>query len=433
MKNIVVEKLPLEIDKGTVITITDNTVSHLTHGIHKYPGKFIPQIPEWALCKYENKISDGYVLDPFCGSGTTLLECSLKGIKSIGIDIDPLSCMISKVKTTPIDKERLEWLLNKLTAFNKIEKQYYNPKTHNLDHWFSSDSVRKLGSIRSHIESIYIDDKITKDEYDLLIIIFSSIIRKVSNADNRSQKTYVSHTRIKKPSEVFSEFSKSLNNTINDVLDYTEALSENYQKPKIFNTSSTNINEIIDKFKIELVITSPPYIKSIDYVYNQMAELFWIGDLFDLDTQEKQNKWKRNYLGAKNILKQDYSLFNQRKDRFGIDKLDETIKNINLHDPKNGFKHAYIVHDFFKQIEDHLGTVHKCLESGGIYIMVVGNSSVSDFRVKTDKFISEIGERIGFEVVNYWSYEIRNRYMNFDRKGKGGIIDQDHVIEFQKR
>ena len=61
--------------KGQLLNITSNNVTYFTHIIHKYPAKFIPHIPRWAINKYlrgKGKL----VLDPFCGSGTTLVEAS---------------------------------------------------------------------------------------------------------------------------------------------------------------------------------------------------------------------------------------------------------------------------------------------------------------------------------------------------------------------
>ena len=59
-----------------------------THGLHRFPGKFIPQIPRYLLRNYLTK--DSRILDPFCGSGTTLIEACVAGHDCIGCDIDPL-------------------------------------------------------------------------------------------------------------------------------------------------------------------------------------------------------------------------------------------------------------------------------------------------------------------------------------------------------
>ncbi len=65
--------------------------------------------------------------------------------------------------------------------------------------------------------------------------------------------------------------------------------------------------------------------------------------------------------------------------------------------------------------------------------MVVGDSSVSDTFFNTAGFLIEIAERNGFEIRNKWGYKIKNRYMRFDRKGRGGIISIDWVLGFIKK
>ena len=71
---------------------------YLTHGLHPYPAKYIPQIPA-ALIRELSNTGDA-VADIFCGSGTTLVEALLAGRNAIGIDANPLACLISKAKTT---------------------------------------------------------------------------------------------------------------------------------------------------------------------------------------------------------------------------------------------------------------------------------------------------------------------------------------------
>ena len=81
----------------------------MTHGLHPYPAGMIPQIARRLIEKYSNR--DDVVLDPFCGSGGVLVEATLLDRKSFGIDINPLACLLARVKTTPIDPKRLieEW------------------------------------------------------------------------------------------------------------------------------------------------------------------------------------------------------------------------------------------------------------------------------------------------------------------------------------
>ena len=88
------KKIPL----GKEFRLLTNNVSYSTHTIHKYPSKFIPQVPHWAIQKYLKDVPNSYVFDLMCGSGTTMLEAFLQNKNSVGVDVDPLACLISKVK-----------------------------------------------------------------------------------------------------------------------------------------------------------------------------------------------------------------------------------------------------------------------------------------------------------------------------------------------
>ncbi|MCJ2512770.1 MAG: site-specific DNA-methyltransferase, partial [Candidatus Thermoplasmatota archaeon] len=110
-------------------------VSYATHGIHRYPAKFIPQIPRFCLESY-SRVGDD-VLDPFMGSGTTLLESYILGRNSYGVDIHPLARMIAKVKITPLDPGHLDSLANHLFARIKADEDdnsEWIPEIPNRDH-----------------------------------------------------------------------------------------------------------------------------------------------------------------------------------------------------------------------------------------------------------------------------------------------------------
>ena len=266
------EIIPTEIEEKSILNIVTRDVNTHTHGFHKYPAKFIPHIPKWAIGKYLNGNKDKNILDPFCGSGTTLVEGVLAGYNVIGVDIDPLSVMISKVKTTRVDEAELKkisvWLVNEIKA---KKKGTFKPDCETIEHWFTKDAIKKLSAIRTLINQIpekFGDSKKVKDIQDLLLICFSSIIRRVSNADNESQKTYVSHTKVKEPVEVNELFFTQLDFFVDRAINFS-SVTNSRTNNKIFHSSSaTLLSKKLKEVQIDLAVTSPPYIKAIDYIYN---------------------------------------------------------------------------------------------------------------------------------------------------------------------
>lgn len=182
-------ELPIDIVNDAQYVILQQNPNEYSHSYFKYPCKFIPEIPRWFLKKYINK--NDIILDPFSGSGTTVLESSIRGIKSVGIEISKLSQLLAKVKTYKLNQEEIIIINNFVDSLNKdIEIKY--PEIENLNHWFDKDNINKLSIIRANIKEIKNNHVV-----DFLNVCFISIIRKCSKADNVSPKPYVSK-KIKK-------------------------------------------------------------------------------------------------------------------------------------------------------------------------------------------------------------------------------------------
>src|SRR5690606_14460051 len=143
------------------------------------------------------------------------------------------------------------------------------------------------------------------------------------NADNQTQKTYVSHTKPKTPESAKPLFLKVLD-------DYAERLLA----ARLTSSSAASVLDACDAMNFgnhwrnldlplaDLIVTSPPYLNSVDYVYNQMAEYFWVGDLFGLADQASQNEHKRRYVGSTKV---DHAVY-RTQPRTSIRAIDQVIE-----------------------------------------------------------------------------------------------------------
>ena len=140
----------------------DDDTKISNHGFHTYPAMMIPQVARRLIETYGKNAK--VLLDPFMGSGTALLEAKLHENFEIayGIDINPLSLLIAKAKTTPIDGKILLEEKNKLinrcleskfdANFNKISIE--KPEFDNINFWFKKDVITDLAIIKKNSESI---------------------------------------------------------------------------------------------------------------------------------------------------------------------------------------------------------------------------------------------------------------------------------------
>jgi len=417
--------IPSKPKNGDTFLIKASGVSSSTHGIFKYPCKFIPHIPRWFIKNYASEKTKKYgVLDPFMGSGTTLVEASLLGYPSYGVDIDPLSKLLSTVKTTPLSSKDFsiidDFFSNYQVSIKKTDQlknkiNSYIPDKDLISYWFSESNIKDLAFIRFLIHSNFHKFRNRKVK-DFLEIVLVSIIRKVSKADNQSPKPYIS-TKIKKDHViVFDEFLKNLLKYIDAVKDF----SKNYKsKVKIIGFDARKIDKkSLNLEKISLAMTSPPYINAFDYVRSLKLENFWLDD-FD---RKKLNELYDHQIGSEKV-----KTFNEIP-IYGLKELDEVLSKIYSLDKKR----AWVTFKYFQAMKENLKSVYDCLHKGGFYCIVVGNSRIRGFEVDTSSILLKIAKGLGYKKRVNFSYVIRNRYLRIPRSGRGGFIPKDYILVLEK-
>jgi hypothetical protein len=433
LETVKVESLPQLIGcSGITYEITASKSNEYTHDIYKFPTKFIPEIPRWAL-RTLSKRNGAAIMDPFCGSGTTLVEASLLGKFSVGIDINPFCRLLSKVKTTPFNSKKFdesERLFNKIMSSLKDERNIHHrnkldlPELYNLEHWFSKAAINELAVIRdliSHSQGVTSDDVV-----DFFKICLASILKRVSFADKQSPKPYVSKRIIKKPPAVTKEFSRSYRNSIESLKRFSAAVHNRYSHIVPCGNAKELIlgKTFLDQEGIEgydLMVTSPPYINAYDLVRTFKLELFWL----DLIHSQEVRGLKEKHIGTEEIPQILYSKGSPTSGHEGLDDIIEKIYRVDE-------KRAYVVWKFFDDMKQNLQQVFDLLLPGGCYVIVVGNSKIRNNEIQTSRILSDIGCKIGFQEIERLSYIIKNHYLRIPRGVRGGKIKVDHIGVLQK-
>ena len=413
-----------DIPNGSNILIISKDQSYLTHGIHKFPAKFFPELPRYLIRKYSKP--GGYVIDPMCGSGTTVLEAMLNKRIGIGADIDPIALLITKVKTTPIQSEPLE------TASKILEQQVkkfdnsadYNPvipEFHYRDKWFRSFVLRDLGIIRDGILAIKKNTQISQvdDIVDFFQVIMSSIIRDVSNADPHCTRTVLRKKVRKKilPGDTLKKFHQRLTHQIHEMKQLTEILNDSEYFHSQIPGGTALATELCDD-SIDLAVTSPPYINAVDYPRTHQLEMYWLGLLDD----GPLSKVKRKYIGTETVYKDEYKDLQVS----GYETLDPVLEKIYKLDPRR----SYIAYKFFDDMKDHMQEMIRILKPGSRYCVAIGNNLMRGVRVKSHEILAEIAESsVGFELEKQFFSKLIRHFIRIPRKER---MQGEWVLIFRK-
>ena len=334
--------------------------SFLTHGLHKYPAKFFPELPRWLIKRYSQE--NDHILDPFAGSGTANVEALLSKRNSVGIDVDPFSRFISKVKVTPLGEKELKsskkTLLEAILDYRpSLVAESDLPNFPYRDNWFNKEILLELTYLKNQIAALDTNNGVK----DFFKVCLSSIIRAVSNADDNCTRTVIRKklNKLVRPSDALNRFVKALHVKVPKMV----AFSQNYPKGII-----TDFPEDMDarniKYKanyFDLAVTSPPYVNAVDYPRTHQLEMYWLGFAQDsLTALKKQN------VGTESVSVVHYKVQHE----IGVPEADRVMANIFESDPRR----AFIAFKYLDDMRKNLIEVYKVLREGGRYIIVVGNT-----------------------------------------------------------
>lgn len=390
---------------------------YLTHSFFAYPAKFIPQIPRYFIKEYMHNHHS--LLDPFAGSGTTLVEAQLLGYQSYGIEINPLGRLLSEVKTTPLNIKHYREEQDKLLAL--ISSKNTNPTIPdfpNLDFWFTRHAQMELGIIRTAIDSLR--DSATKKFF---LVCLASIIRKSSNADPRiSKPVFTAEMRSKtdrtvKPIEMFkakvSEYGAR-------VLTMSSFLESNTVKASIIGTDARKIN--LPDRSVYLVLTSPPFVNAQEYFRTTKFEIYWTG----LATHEKIKELETKMIGLERV-NDDYTELHLLEED-GLESIDKVIKKIYDLDRQR----AFIVYDYFLQMKTVFSEIMRVLDDNGYFVITIGDNVIRKVPIKTHELIIDLAQYMGFRTqkVNYDLIKVRS--LSTKRNVTAGLMDKEWAMVFTK-
>lgn len=293
MKDIIKDKL-LSIDWD----FKDSNTTDLSHSLHPYHAKFIPQIP-YLLIKILTREHDS-VLDPFCGSGTTLVEALRLKRRSVGVDNSPLSCLLSKVKTTKIQQKKLETICIELLKRVKKGGEPIIPDFPDKGKWFTFINLNDLGLIWKNIDYFKNQDL---DIYNFFRVVFSSILKTVANYKHHWNWTFIGDNVLpdkeRKKIDVFKIFERKLQKSKKMLTDLNNIIASTTVSAEIFDLDARKISCNIPT-QFNLMVTSPPYPCAVDFNRYYRLTYYWFG--WNVNKYRDMEIGARSKRGKKDVL-----------------------------------------------------------------------------------------------------------------------------------
>ncbi len=417
----------------------------LTHYVFKYPAKFHPPVVKELVRRYTDP--GDWILDPFCGSGTTLVEAAVAGRHVAGSDLDPVATFVSRTKTHRYDdnqlKRRASRLLDGLSQLRRSDAEYEDrrfndinmkevdevivnerlwvPAIPNLFHWFRKyvvlDLARILGALRR--------TPMSRTQGDFFLLCFASIIRLSSNADPIPVSGLEVTSYMKKRDSIgrtinpFLLFYRSVRNTIAAVANYGAKVSPVNRVV----TRQLSVFDLARGFRrsFDSIITSPPYHNAVDYYRRHQLEMYWLGFT---ETHAERLALKERYLGRPKVPQRD-RILGRREELHGLAGQWERKLRAASAQRANAFKHYAVSMTFaFEQFA-------RRLKPGKHAVVVVGHSQWNGLEIPTVDLFDEMAAK-HFRTVDYAWYPLRNRYMSYQRRN-GASIDREYVLVMEAR
>ena len=396
--------------------VNDTSSREYTHRLHRYPAKLIPHIPRFFLRNDVLVQPECTVLDPFCGTGTVLLESLLAGKNSVGIEINPVSRLIAKVKTTPVSNNVL------IDGFNKICKNIRTKSTtnlvnfHNINYWFTVKTIKDLSLVKTAIE----ESDLNTDVRDFFLVCFSSTIRKVSNADPSINQPVFSK-KMRKNTHPSINVLKIFANEVNVNMDKMSEFFLMYEN----NVKSTLIGNDVRKVdlrrRVDMIVTSPPYLSAHEYFRSTRLEFFWLGFDKKFNFRELMNA----NVGVEGIRHTSNQI---ELPETNIRIIDSLITKIE----KKSKTRAYLAARYFYDMKNILEKMNMILRDGGHFVLVIGNNKICNIKIPSNDFISKIATDCGFEVIFELVDTIKSRGLMTRRNNTSNVISSESVFLMKK-
>lgn len=395
------------------------------HGIHEYKGKFNPQVVRSILNLFG--MSEGKnVIDPFSGSGTTLLECSLQNINAIGLDINPLAVFIANAKqlaiNTPAENiskvgmEIIECFHTRRSAYeipiNLTKREEYLLK------WFPEETFIDIEVLRNIISEMAGPLK------NIFYCLLSNLIRDYSLQEPADLR--IRRRKSPFPEELLIQvFEKNINKFSCNIKASQEVTGMNIKRNRAINFDSRLLDKeegVLDYNYFHAGITSPPYATALPYIDTQRLSLVWLG----LVPPNEINVLEGHLIGSrefKNAIKKEWQVkLLSNESNIPIPLFDLCTELQDSLGETDGFRRQAVpllLYRYFADMQLMFKNLLPYFKSNAPYALIVGHNHTTlggkKFDINTPELLVDIAKNVGWihqesmELQTYQRYGIHHK------------------------
>lgn len=416
-----IEELP-QIVRSLILSKLPNKrcLRYATHGMHEYRGKFFPQLVR-ALMNIAKLPEDAIILDPMCGSGTSLVEARLSGRKCYGLDINPLSTLVSNVKCealmlrTSTLLKAYKTLQEYIDAPSHIGMEYVNRLSEHdreyLERWFAPETLTELDLVESAIRRLP-----SAPLRNFYYVCLSNILRSVSwqkNDDLRVRREITAPIAGETINRFLAEALRSTKNVVAFLAEHGPIDKQDHVVKKADARQASNVFKDLAN-KVNAVITSPPYATALPYIDTDRLSLIYLGllsrtghrtlDTMMIGNREVTMRGRAEYWAfyeAKKVLL-------PKQTQSQIEYIDQLNKNGSV-----GFRRrnlSALLSKYFFDMRETMQQIYTLLRPGGSMFLVVGNNRTvaggKPVEIRTADHLGKIAESVGFQILSCLSMEM---------------------------
>lgn len=286
---------PRELAEGLVAALRAAALDHevaesLTHPFHSYPARLHPATARMLVDMIASNVRERSLLvDPFCGSGTSLVEARAAGLRAVGSDLNPLAVLVARAKTWTAPAKRRAKLRDvgheisgTVLAAGKAARRSgaepgkmrkptgFDPNARNrrLAAWFAPHVRRELELIAMTIDELREDDP---ELADILTACLSAILYKVSSRTSDTDGTWVDRNVAR------GAAARNFVARVELLCAGLDDLAQAGGPPDVYEHDARTLHEIVPDGSAAAILTSPPYAGTYDYAEHQRLRFDFLG------------------------------------------------------------------------------------------------------------------------------------------------------------